>query len=161
MYYIMQDSEEKRGKTVDYSKLGSFTDEEVELFNDFLRYLREKKGCEGVPISIFKDNNLAPLEAVVKYLREEKNMSYKDIGESLNKNPGPLGVTYRKAKLKVPDRLNVSGDVSVPVEILRTNKSVFAAIVKYLKDNRNMGFAKIAELMCRNYRTIWTVYNRK
>jgi len=38
--------------------------------------------------------------------------------------------------------------------------TIFETIVVYLKDTSELKFKNIAELLNRNYRTIWTVYKR-
>lgn len=154
-----------RGKNGRYlDRRGSFSKDEIKLFEDFIRYLRYKKEREKdkVPLSIFNNGVLAPLETVVKYLREELDYTYNEIGILLNRNAGPIGVSYRIAKRKLPSRLDVTftGN-SIPISVFKNSRmTVFETIVVYLKNKMKLKFKKIAELLNRNYRTIWTVYYR-
>lgn len=149
---------------VDLSRKYSFSEDEVKLFEDFLKFLKQRKKIEKdkIPISIFNNGVLAPLETIVKYLREELNYSYKEIGLLLNRKAGPIGVTYRVAKRKFQPNLDISSiENPIPISIFKKSRlTIFETIVVYLKENMKLKFRKIAELLNRNYRTIWTVYNR-
>lgn len=162
----------KEGNNADFTKKYSFSNEDTKLFEeflqyikykkDFLRYIKQKKDRkDAIPISIFT-NKLAPLETVVKYLREELDCSYNEIALLLNRKPGPIGVSYRQAKRKFPSRLDVSStENSIPISVFKNSKlTIFETIVVYLKDKDKLKFREIAELLNRNYRTIWTVYKR-
>ena len=51
--------------------------------------------------------------------------------------------------------------VNIPSYIFKDRKlSVLEAIVKYLKEERQLSYHEIAVLLKRDDRTIWTVYNR-
>ena len=127
----MQGLERRKGaKRVDFSKLKSYNADEVELFNDFIgflkqrnefdQFLKEKKQLRKntFPLSIFRNNSLAPLETLVKYLRENLDYSYVEIGNILHRNAGPVGVSYRKAKLKFSGKLDVSSKFFLSAYIL-------------------------------------------
>lgn len=152
----------KRGNSIGLDRKDSFSEDEIRFFEDILRYVKQKKDRKDViPISIF-NNKLAPLETVVKYLREELDYSYKEIGVLLNRKAGPIGVSYRTARRKFASKLNVSStENSIPISIFKDSRlSIFESIVVYLKDDLKLKFRRIAELLTRNYRTVWTVYRR-
>jgi hypothetical protein len=49
----------------------------------------------------------------------------------------------------------------VPVVIFDNNKlSIFEALVKYMKENLRLRFVKIASLLNRSDKTVWTTYNK-
>ena len=52
------------------------------------------------PIIILR-TELSGLEAIVKYLRENRQASYKEIGILLKRNPKTLAVTYKIAKIAI------------------------------------------------------------
>jgi len=54
----------------------------------------------SVPISIFKDRSLSTLEVLTKYLREELNLKYCQIGPLLNRNDRTIWTVYHRAKRK-------------------------------------------------------------
>ena len=165
---------EKEGNLTDLAKAYSLSKKDTKLFegffeflrykDDFLDYLKHKKDIPGdsIPISVFKNKKLGPLETVVKYLREDYGYTYKKIGLLLNRKVGPIGVSYRKAFGKLSSRLDVSStENSIPISIFKDSKiTIFEAVVVYLKDVRRLKFGEIAGLLNRNYRTIWTVYSR-
>ncbi|MDP7458377.1 MAG: hypothetical protein QGH47_06635 [Candidatus Woesearchaeota archaeon] len=141
----------------------SFSDRDanlVQLFEEFLHHKKQKQ-TDSIPLSIFRNTGLGPLETVVKYLREEKHHTYRKISTILNRNPGPIGVTYRKAKQKLPSKLKISPSQSIPISFFKKSKlTIFETIVLYLKDNLKLEFRTIASILNRNYRTVWTVYKR-
>lgn len=155
---------EKVKKHSNLEVLSTLTNKEKDqLYEEFLNFLQEKKFLlpikkQGIPISIF-NKKLSALEAIVKYLREELGLSYKEIGKILKRKPGPIGVTYRNAKKKFSGELDCSSRQLIPFSIVKPKLTVFESLVLYLKQN-NFSFKKIAFLLSRNYRTIWTVYSR-
>ena len=116
-----------------------------------------------VPISVFNNEFLGSLENIVKYLRENLLLSFKQIGALTNRNEIALAVTYRNAKKKMPAKFVVSeiSPYSIPVSVLKDRKlSVLENIAAYLKDTFNLTYHSIAVLLNRYDRTIWTVYQR-
>lgn len=165
---------EKEDSFIDLTKTYSISERDTKLFEGFFEYLKHKKDFQeylkrkeeirkdSIPISVFKNKKLAPLETVVKYLREDMGCTYNKIGSLLNRKAGPIGVSYRNAVKKLPSRLDVSSiENSIPISIFKDSKlTIFETIVVYLKDVKKLKFRKIAELLNRNYRTIYTVYSR-
>ena len=116
-----------------------------------------------IPISVFKNDYLASLENIVKYLRENLLLSFKQIGALTNRNEIALAVTYRNAKKKLPAKFVVEeiSPYSIPVSVLKDRKlSVLENISSYLKDTFGLTYHSIAVLLNRDDRTIWTVYQR-
>ncbi len=116
-----------------------------------------------IPISVFKNDHLSSLETIVKYLRENLLLSYKQIGSLTNRDNVALAVSYRNAKKKLESKL-IASEIHlypIPVKILQDRKlSVLENIVSYLKDSFGLTYHKIALLLNRDDRTIWTVYQR-
>lgn len=115
-----------------------------------------------VPLSVFKNDYLSSLENIVKYLRENLLLSFKQIASLTNRNEIALAVTYRNAKKKLETKFAEEiSPYSIPVSILQNrNLSVLENIVSYLKDTFGLAYHKIAVLLNRDDRTIWTVYQR-
>lgn len=171
MHYKKQ---EKKSINIDSAKDVTLPKNDVKLLEDFyeylkykkefLRYIKEKKETkkELIPISVFNTKALAPLETIVKYIREELGYTYNKIGSLLNRNAGPIGVTYRKAAKKFQSKLDISStENSIPILIFKDSKiTIFECIVVYLKDDLGLKFRNMSELVNRNYRTVWTVYKR-
>lgn len=148
--------------TLNYLKEQKLSSEEIiELVNKLLKIPVKEE--VKVPISIFRNDYLSALETIVKYLRENLLLSFKQIASLSNRNEIALAVSYRNAKKKLAERF-VEKEISpyhIPVSILQDRKlSVLENIVSYLKDTFGLTYHKIALLLNRNDRTIWTVYQR-
>ena len=53
-----------------------------------------------IPLSILQDRAVAVLEAIVEYLREEKDLRYSEIAELLNRDQRTIWTVYSRAKTK-------------------------------------------------------------
>ena len=154
--------EKRRLDTLEYLKEKGLSPEHIiQLVNKSLKVVPKEE--VKVPISVFKNDYLASLENIVKYLRENLLLSFKQIGSLTNRNEIALAVTYRNAKKKMEARFVVEeiSPYSIPVSILKDrNLSVLENIVSYLKDTFGLNYHSIAVLLNRDDRTIWTVYQR-
>lgn len=122
----------------------------------------ELKGAKEifVPASVFS-YNLSPAEALVKYLKEEKELRYKEIAELIGRDERGVWGSYKRALRKHPERLKVREvDVMVPVSVFRSNKSILESLVSYLIDIKKMKGSEVAKLLNKSASTVWTVYNR-
>ena len=159
---VRADSEKRLLDTINYLKKQGLTSDEITgLINKVLR--AEVKEEIKVPISVFKNDYLSSLENIVKYLRENLLLSFKQIGSLTNRNPIALAVTYRNAKKKMAAKFVVEeiSPYSIPVSILKDRSiSVLENIAVYLKDTFGLTYHSIAVLLNRDDRTIWTVYQR-
>ena len=156
-------SKEKRLlDTLEYLKEQGLNPKEIaELVNKLLKVKAEEE--VKVPISVFKNGKLGSLETIVKYLRENLLLTFKQIAELTNRNEIALAVTYRNAKKKLEKAFVIEeiSPYSIPVSILKDrNLSVLENIAMYLKDNFGLTYHSIALLLNRDDRTIWTVYQR-
>src|SRR3989338_7169912 len=61
--------------------------------------------------------------------------------------------------LSLVEEKPVSKDILIPVSIFDENLSALESVCKYLKENLDLGFSKIALLLNRDARTIWTTYS--
>ena len=154
--------EKRLSDTLSYLKDQGFSSEEIiEFVNKSLKI--EAKEEVKVPISVFNNDKLSGLETIVKYLRENLLLSFKQIASLTNRNDVALAVSYRNARIKLQDKFIVEeiSPYSIPASILQDRKlSVLENIVSYLKDTFGLAYHKIALLLNRNDRTIWTVYQR-
>jgi DNA-directed RNA polymerase specialized sigma24 family protein len=53
-----------------------------------------------IPVSVFKKPKLTPFEAMVTYLKEEKNLNYREIGKLLKRDERNIWTVYNRAKKK-------------------------------------------------------------
>lgn len=162
---------DRKNANFNYSKL-PLTDKDF-LVEAIGKAIKEKYGLSlddlfksikeeiSIPISIFNDK-LTVLESVVKFLKEEKELSLRNIGKILNRDEKNIWHAYDQTKKKYPKKFIISDKKFViPVSIFSKEKlSAQESIVVYLRDELNFSYHKIALVLKRNDRTIWTVYSR-
>jgi len=114
------------------------------------------------PISIFNNGQLGSFETIVKYLKEELLLKNHEIAVLLNRTDKTIWAAYNLAIKKRKEKLDVKkSDIHIPALIFSDRKfSVLESLVSYLKDNFNLRYSQIADLLSRDERNIWTVYNR-
>ena len=158
----IKQAEKRLLDTVKYLKEQGITQQQIaELMSKLLKSPVNEE--IKVPISVFKNDYLSSLENIVKYLRENLLLSFKQIASLTNRNEIALAVTYRNAKKKLESKFVIEeiSPYSIPVSILKDRKiSVLENITFYLKDNFGLTYHAIAVLLNRDDRTIWTVYQR-
>ena len=145
----------------------------VERIKELVRLLKLKYGIAGrdiihlaeekeilIPVSIFS-KSLRILETLTKYLKEELNLNYHQIGTLLNRDERNIWHTYDYSRKKYSDRLKISDSkYFIPISIFQNKLGALENIVLYLKDELNLSYHMIAELLERDDRTIWTMYKR-
>lgn len=114
-----------------------------------------------IPISIFNEN-LSAFETIVKYLIENRAFTLRNASIITNRTKQGVWQAYHNAKKKYPRKFLVeSSPYDFPLSIISDKRySILESIVVYLRDSYQLSYAKIASLLCRDQRTIWTVYNR-
>jgi hypothetical protein len=148
-----------------------------ELLDLFVKHLQEehKLNIEGInrlvggkekeillPISIFDNKKLSALETIAKYLRENKKLGFHQIGVALNRNERCMWTTYSNSKKKMKESFVLGASkFFIPADIFTNRKlSVLENLTKYMKESLGLSLHEIGELLHRDDRTIWTVYNR-
>jgi hypothetical protein len=132
---------------------------------DYERYLilndLINKNFNGLPISIF-NAELSGLGVIVKYLKEIKKDSFKEIAKKLNRTVSTIYNTHRQTNIKFKGSLDVSDNsIIIPTSIFEKRKnSILESLVGYLKEEQDLSLKKIAILLHRNYNTVKTVYRR-
>ena len=137
---------------------------------EFLKYLEEvyrfklveKPEEILIPVSVFNNDYLSALETIVKYLHENKGLKLVEIAKLLNRDQRAVGVTYRFARRKLKSVLRAPvTKYSLPLSVIADKRlSVLESIVYYLKETYALSYHRIAVLLRRNDRTVWTVYHR-
>ena len=112
-----------------------------------------------VPLSIF--SKLSPLEALVKFLKENLGLRFSEIASKLNRDDRSIWRTYQQAKYKnIPFELK-KDELLIPLSIFKNrNLSILENLVVYLKSNINVSVKEISFLVNKSLSTIWTAYNR-
>lgn len=113
-----------------------------------------------IPASIFS-YDLSPAEAIVKFLKENYELRYSEIGELIARDERGVWGSYKRAVRKHQSKFVIKQpDVLIPAEVFNNKKSIFESLVMYLRDTMKMKGKQIADLLNKKPSTIWTVYNR-
>lgn len=114
-----------------------------------------------MPVNIFS-NGASCLEAISKYLKEVMGLRYCKIAGLLNRDDRTIWGACQSANEKSGD-IFLPGEqcVKIPISIFKDRKlSALEALAEYLKDELNLRYCKIAAMLGKDPRTIWTVYSR-
>ncbi len=109
------------------------------------------------PISIFK--NSSPLESLVKYLKDNLSLSLSEIASLLNRDQRTIWVTYNNVNKKKLT-LDISSNIIIPINLFSNRKLSILENLSYYLYNERISLKKISILLNRNYKTIYTVYQR-
>ena len=114
-----------------------------------------------IPITIF-NNNLSSLESVVKFLKENLNLTVKEIASKLNRNNKTIYQAYSSSRKKQQQEFKeTQPELYIPISILANRKlAVLESITKFLYESSKLNFSEISRSLQRDPRTIWTVYSR-
>jgi len=128
--------------------------------DEFFEEVKEERELEiQIPIVIFR-HNIGPAEVLCKYLKENKNMRFSEIGNLINRDERTVWINYRNALKKKENKMRSRGEIFVSVKIFADRKlSILESIVNYLK-NQGLKNLEIAELLGKDQRNIWTLYSR-
>lgn len=129
--------------------------------NDLKEYItRKEEKTETIPLEILRTPKISSLEAIVKYLRENKNKNYKEIGQLIKRNPTSLANSYKNAKEKNLEKITIKEPhKTIPFSAFKKELSILEAICIFLK-KQGLKYSEIANAIGKDQRTIWTVCNR-
>lgn len=155
---VGQDSE----NSSDYSKWKSICSLKQHLFQKY-GVIDVEKLVAGkqvfiysVPVSVFCEE-MGLLESTIKYLREIKELSFKQIARITKRGLTTITSTYRKALSK--EIFFSDSEIKIPVSVIAYRKlSTFESVVLYLKNFENLRFCDISKILCRDPRVIWQVH---
>ena len=112
-----------------------------------------------IPITIFS-KRLGALESLVKYLKENMNMSYHEIAQKLGRDDRTIWTAYKKAVKKHKEKIAAKETpILLPIELFNTSLTVLESAIIFLKE-KGMKFSEVAGLLQRDQRNIWTIYTR-
>ncbi len=114
-----------------------------------------------IPLSVFSNKKLSALELTVRYLKEEAEMSNKDIANILKRTPQNIWLTYRNSVEKQAQSLKIpKTKFFFPITIFNERLSMLESIICYVHDNYSVGFTEIGNMIGRDPRTVWTAFKR-
>ena len=114
-----------------------------------------------VPLSIFS-GKLSPLEALVKYLKENLGLRYHQIASELNRDDRSIWGTYRNIRSKGGFSFDLKkNELFIPVSIFKDRSlSILENFITYLKEEYNIPIKEISFLINKKLSTVWTAHNR-
>lgn len=119
----------------------------------------EKEGI-FLPVSIF-DSKLSPFEVIAKYLKEALGKKFSEIAALTGRDSRTVWGAYARAQKKNIDLKIIESEYEIPLSIFKNRKlSSLENISVYLHEKIGLGFSKIASLIGKDPRTIWTCYDR-
>jgi len=143
--------------------LQSYAKEHGLAYREVVEYLRRNGGDENsIPLSILADRRLGLLEAIVKFLKEERGLRYAKIARLLYRDSRTVWSAYANARKNRPQRFGQQVDgIRIPLEVFSDRRlGPLEALVRHLKDTHALSHAEVGRLLSRNSRTIWTSYMR-
>jgi hypothetical protein len=122
--------------------------------------LIDENKLESIPAGIFA-KNLGGLEAICKYLKENRGMSYVEIARLLNRDQRTIWTAYKKASKKVSERIEINeNDTLLPLSYLGNREyTIIESSIIYLKE-KGFRYVEIARLLNRDQRNIWSTYQK-
>jgi len=113
----------------------------------------------GIPLGVFSQDKLSCLEAIVKYLKETKAMSFNRISKLLNRDNRTIWATYSNTMKKMPEPLDGEGE-EMPASLIADRRlSVLENVVAYAKSLGKTNH-EVALLLHLDDRTIWSAYDK-
>lgn len=113
-----------------------------------------------VPLEIFAERKLSVQQALVKFMKENLQMSNKEISDSLNKDPRSVWSAYEQSKPRMKPLFEIPHSVMpLPLSIFKEKESLLESVVLFLK-GQNWQNHKIASALNRSETTISTTYGR-
>ncbi|MBU0760587.1 MAG: LamG domain-containing protein [Nanoarchaeota archaeon] len=125
-----------------------------------LQETRKAKQEIKIPAQIFT-HKIGPAEALCKFLKENRSMTFHEIALTLNRNDRTIWLNYRNAVKKERAIIKVDKKaMNLPVEIFADRRlSIFETTVNFLRENGTSN-AQIAKLLNKDPRNVWTIYSR-
>jgi hypothetical protein len=123
--------------------------------------LKKILGKEFIPLLVFRTNKLAPLEALVKYLKEELSLSYHEIAVLTARNDRTIWKTYKNASKKEEKNDYSASEIFIPAEVFASRKlSILESLISHLIEKKKLRMPKIASIIGKDNRMLWTIYAR-
>jgi len=175
-FYSHLSKEEKELLIESYNSIS--LEKKALTFNDLIQFEKLKEIKQKYNLSInelfglIKDtlffpleiinNKLTVLETVVKYLKEIQKISFHEISKLLKRDERNIWHIYNNSKKKYAQEFIIKeAKFWIPISVFSNEKlSALETLVVHLREEFSLNYHKIAVLLKRNDRTVWTVYQR-
>lgn len=159
----MDELDEKKGLDLELF-LATHDEKELVLLKNLLDKIILKKLKENeisIPISIFS-KELSPGEALVKFLKENKNMKFSQIAKLLNKKENAVWLNYNRSKEKSITSFEgyQMDKINLPVHIFKIEKlSHLESIIYYLRHELRLSNNELSKLLNKSPQVLSISYN--
>ncbi|HII72239.1 TPA: hypothetical protein HA265_05790 [Candidatus Woesearchaeota archaeon] len=117
-----------------------------------------------IPTTIFCDRSLSFSEALVEYLKDQKQLSYHEIAVLTNRDERNIWTLYNRAGKKRTQKepaVRKAPTAHIPLEVVTDRSlSILEIVVEYLRDKAQLKNSQIAAILNRSRKTVSTVYIR-
>lgn len=123
---------------------------------------KRQQQLTNIPVSVFYGIKAGCFEHLVKYCIEVCKFRKRDIAQLLKRDQRTIWKAYAEAIRKSPTPSDLSNNkITIPLSIFSQREfSVLELLSHYLHEQYQMPNRKIAVLLGRSEKTIWTVLNR-
>ena len=139
------------------------SDQDFQL-NQLIDIFNQVKQEYTIPLSIFS-HDLHPTEALCKFLKEEKNLSYPEIAKLLNRNQKSVWATYQRASKKMRKQFSYKSlkneHYHLPLSIFNDRSySLLEKSISYLSKTYQLSNREIANLLNKSPNSIAVLAKR-
>ncbi len=130
-------------------------------FEEVLNQLQQPKAEIEIPYTIFSPET-SGLETITKYLKENQELSLKEIARKLNRKYRTVWGAYMASQKKKPQPLIPSPTpYRISLHLFSERKlSVLETLTHHLRTHYRLRYSQIAKLLHRDPRTIWTTEHK-
>jgi hypothetical protein len=114
---------------------------------------------QKIPISIFS-NKSAPLQSLIRYLKEYKKIKNCDISKAINRSPKTVYSSFIQSK-NYTFVVSQNDSIKIPLkELTWPNCTISENLIYFLKSTENLKTVEIAKILNRSPSCISQIYKR-
>ncbi|HOI18775.1 MAG TPA: hypothetical protein PLX15_02840 [Candidatus Woesearchaeota archaeon] len=112
-----------------------------------------------IPISVFS-NKSAPLQSLIRYLKEIKKVKNCDIAKTINRSQKTIYSSYIQSK-DYSFNVNKNDSIKIPLlELANSNSTISENLIYFLKSKENLKTVEIAIILKRSPSCISQIHKR-
>ena len=121
---------------------------------------KEIKKEVKIPLEVFKQK-IGVAESICKYLKENNGLKFSQISRIVGRDQRTIWNNYRNAARKMEEEIKVDENTKyIPMKVFSNRKlSMLESVIYYLREERYRN-KEIAEMLDKDARNVWTIWNR-
>lgn len=129
--------------------------------DQLLTLYHDVKKEHTIPLSIFS-HKLHPAEALCKYLKEKKELSYQEIAVLLNRHPKSVWSTYQRSQQKMRKQFSLKEEkYHLPLSLFNNRSySLLEGVVLYMNQIHKLSNKQLATLLRKSPNSIAVLAKR-